>query len=167
MQDPILCRYRWTLDEFLIANKQLVRHSRPARVMSRIFWVIALFLLFAGILRSINLGFDKVSYFCLAAGGVLLISRLFFRRIRVRMFERMPDRNSEILVQIYPDRLVIETGAARTETAWSRIASCTRTDEGFLLHLQPGAFYWLPFHGFTGPANIERVEQLLRSQEKL
>ncbi len=166
MQDPVLCRYRWTVDEFLTANKQMVRHSPPARIMSGILWAIAFFLLLVGIVRPINLGLDKVSCFCLVAGTVLLISRLFFRRIRARMFEKMPDRNSDVNVQIHPDRLVIETGAARTETAWSRIASSTRTDDGFLLHLQPGAFYWLPFHGFSSRADIERVEQLLVSREK-
>jgi hypothetical protein len=160
MEAPILCQYRWTLDEFLTANKQLYRHSRPAHVMSGIVWTIALLLIFFGIVRSINLGFDRVSFSLLVGGITLLISRLFFRRIRVRMFETMPDRGSDVIIQISPDQLIVETAAARTETAWSRIASCKRTDKGFLLHLQPGAFYWLPFHGFLKEADIERFELL-------
>ena len=110
MQDPIQCRYRWTLEEFVKANEQNRRHSGGARRILWIFWTIALFLLFAGIVRTMNRhGFDRTSAMLLVGGTLLLASRLFHRRMLMLMFKKMPDRDSDVRLQISPDRVIIES----------------------------------------------------------
>lgn len=164
MSDVIHCRYRWTVDEFITANEQYRRHSRAVRKLLVGLWVAAIVLLAAGVIRLVNFGFNKTSVVLMVFGVVIVMSRLFSGRVLARTFANHPDRDADVQVQVYPDRLVLETKTARTEIAWSRITNMVRTEQGFVLYFQPGAFHWLPLHGFAQAADIERFESLVANQ---
>jgi hypothetical protein len=153
-----------TLDEFLMVNRQHRRRNRRATMMLLIIGIMGLVMVAAGIVEIVNRGVDFATVYLLAMGGFLWL--LIANRLRAvaKAFETFPDRNSEFRYQIDPDRLIVETAGSRTETAWFRIAKYVRSNKGFLLYPQPSQFYWLPFHGFADPADIERCDQLLASQ---
>lgn len=165
MQGPIQCEFRWTLDEFLTANAQNRRHSPAVRKGKVIFWALTLVLLLGGTVRATNRhGFDYISAVLLGGGAWLIGTYLFYRRMLVAMFAKQPDRDADIRVEIYPDRVILASPTSKTETTWSRFQRCHRTDEGFLLVLPQGSFFWLPLHGFAKPSDIDYLDQLVASQ---
>jgi hypothetical protein len=161
----IQCQYRMTLGEFLTANEQFRRHSRPLRRLVMIMWGIALCLLAAGTTRMINLGFNKTSVLLLIFGIAIIASRFFSRRVLVRMFDKLPDRDADVRWQIDAERLVVETPTSRTENTWSRVSNIVQTDRGFLIHYGAGTFHWLPLHSFSDAFDIERFERMIASRE--
>ena len=163
--NTILCQYRMTLDEFLMANEQFRRHSRPVRQLVMIIWGIALCSLTAGAIRMMNLGFNKASVIMMIFGIVLITSRFFSRRVLTRTFDKMPDRDADIRWKIDEERLVVETPNSRTENAWSRVSNIVQTDQGFLIYYGAGMFQWLPRHSFSDASDIDRFERMIASRE--
>ena len=161
MPDPIQCRYVMTLEEFITVARQHRRYSRAVRRTLLIFWSISLALLAVGIVRVVNSGFNQFSIAFLIVGSVIAIALISNRRTLENQFAKTPNRNAEFRYQILPNQLICETSGLRIEFAWFRITSFIRTDKGFLVYLHPMEFYWLPFHGFADPADIERANQIL------
>jgi RNA polymerase sigma-70 factor (ECF subfamily) len=117
MEAPIPCQYQWTRDEFLTASKQLHRHSRPARITSGIFLAIALFLLFSGVVRSINLGFDRASYFLLLYAYV---------RRRVTDIHQAQDLTQAFFERLLEKEYLADADPARGRFRSFMITACKR-----------------------------------------
>jgi hypothetical protein len=164
VEEPIHCHYRWTLEEFVTAHQEYRRHTPQVRRILLILYAIALMLIAVAIVRLANLGFNRVSVVLFMFGISILAWRLLSGRALARMFAKLPDRDTDVHWQIYPDRLVIETPSSKVETAWAGVARVMRTEQGFLIYPQPGLFYWLPFHSFSETSDIERFEDTIDSK---
>ncbi|MBW3599377.1 MAG: YcxB family protein [Planctomycetes bacterium] len=164
MDHAVTCDFRWTLEEFLTAQRLSIRYSRSARILIWIMRLIGGSFVLAGAIRTVNVGFDKWVAAMVIGGCIFLAATLSKHRFLARQYERIPEKDSHVRWEAFPDRFVIKTAASCYETSWSVITRVVRTPQGFFVYPQRYLWYWLPAHAFKNPADTERFAQFAQAK---
>ena len=162
MDEPITIKYRWTANEMVAAREYHFRNvCRP--VFRWILSFIAVLAILAGWGSYTEGGLSWRAVLFPLLGIYWLFLHRWDRRWTVRRhFRKRPDKDMTIEWTATENDFCIKTPESEARSTWKLIASATRTREGFLLYPNEGLFYWLPFHAFSSPDQIDRLEQILQ-----
>ena len=167
MEQKVVIKYRWTVDEVQQAHHYHFRHTcRPLfRVGLHCSFV---FVLLGGVLMLVTSGSSgkaplSISLGFVAAGSYWFVLRPFDRRWRIRrQFEKRPDRDLEIEWEVSDDRIIARSELGQSEIAWRAFAKVVFTPSGVMLYPNDQLYQWVPRHGFAGAGDFERFAALAR-----
>ncbi len=166
MNQAVVVKYRWTVDELLEAHCYHSRHiCRP------VFW-FALYLIgglivVAGIAA---LATDLADSFLFSTAALFIGVCYFFARPymwrwwRGRQFAKRPDRDIQIEWEISPDKICATTDLGHSEVSWQTFLKYLVTPNGILLYPNEQIFHWLPRHGFASDADFQTVVEFAQSK---
>lgn len=99
------------------------------------------------------------------AGFYWLFLRRWDRRWAIaRQFRQRPNKDEMIEYIFTDDGLCIHTSGSESKSVWDVIFKVARTKQGFLIFPSASIFYWLPFHAFAGPEQVEKLDQILKAR---
>jgi len=162
MEQPIIVRYHWTADEYIISYDCHKRRSmRPAfRTAYNILFILSC-------LASIFL-FVHRDWIVASVSGLCFIWWVFSifgtKMILRNQFAKRPDQDSDIEYQFSPEGITITTSHAHSEMKWETLTEVVRTPKGYLLYPFPQLYYWLPKEGFENEEAYERFFELAKSK---
>ena len=158
---PIVCQYRWVLDELLKAHKGHWKEMcrRPFRILLSLTGVV--FIVFAAWLFAF--GYFGVAAIWVAAALWVFWGRGVIRKLLiVRHFRKRPDRDQNLRVAFAEDGVSFTTEGAHGTSEWRLFSKARKCREGYLLYDNDRIFHWIPNDGFDSEDGRERFEQLLR-----
>ena len=158
MEQPVTVKYRWTIEQFMCAQRV---HTRAHL---HLYLLAIAVLLITAVINGVN---DQswvggLIYF-LIVGGVLFGFWFFYSRILARItFAKRPDNNLDLNWEITSTTLALRTSKSTSEYTWELIYKVVRARGGFLLYTGSRTFSWLPRDGFMGDAEFERLDEIAR-----
>lgn len=160
MNEEVVVRFKWTVDELLRGHRTHYHH-RVRAPFRWAFWVLAAAFIIVGsrLLRhpgDVSTG-AALLFLGLYIPAVFLLIRP--RKIR-RQFARRRDRDGEVKWRISADRLHVETKNGTSDFAWAALVKVVQSPDGYLLYPTAQMFHWLPRHGFAGDDDFARIAEL-------
>lgn len=169
MEQPVVIRFRWTVDDLLQAYRYHFRHRcRPAFRFGLHFLFGVL--LIGGILMLTTAGPKgkaplPVSLGFVAVGIYWFAFRSLDRRWSVRrLFNKRPDRDVELEWRVAADKIRTQSTLGQSEVEWQAFTKVLRTPDGVMLYPNDQIYHWLPRRGFASDAEFERFVLLAKSK---
>jgi hypothetical protein len=176
MDQPIIVRFRWSVDDLIEGYRCYFRHTCRPIIRVGLHFIVAI-LSIGGILALLHyygvlhyagyqlnsplipIGFVVVGFYW------FIVRRFDFRRTLRRRYAKRPDRDSEIEWQITPDKLSTRDRVAYSEFSWEALAKIVRTPSGLMFYYFFGPVWsYLPRRGFTNNAEFEQLVDLAKSK---
>jgi hypothetical protein len=169
MEQLITAKYRWSVEDFVQANRYHLRHLfHPlTRFSLHVFFAILFLAGIGGLLTypKPNVTSLAVQSGCIVAGLYWFVFRRFdFRSAMRRRYAKRPDKDSEVEWEIGPDKLAVRWCLGYSEFKWEAILQVVRTPGAVLLYPLDLCFYYLPRHGFSSNAEFEQVVELAKGR---
>lgn len=165
MSSTINASFRWSKDEFLLAQGLAVRHSRNVPWFYRGVTAIGVIILLSGIVHLYQHTIEWPGFlFTVLFGGLFCSMPFLARRAALKLYAQKPDRDMEVTWDISEDGVRSKTALAASENTWAFFQKVLRAREGFLLYPSGRVFHWLPMHAFRDTADVERFAQLAKSK---
>ncbi len=164
MNEEILIRFRWTADELVEGARWDLRQRIPKPVR-RMFWLVVVVSLLGGIAILARWPTSLGGAALIALGTQLPMTHYLVRPWRLRRgFQKMPDRDSEIVWQLSAAGLKARGSYTSADLQWSAFTKVVRTPVGYLLYPTDQIFHWLPRHGFGSEAEFGFIGEMVRAK---
>lgn len=165
MEEPVTIKYRWTVDELLMAQRFNFRHScRPALRFARYF---IFFLMIVAGYGVVNDGHRAFGIVLSLLGVYLLAIRPFVRPWEIRRaFAKRTDKDLELEWQVTSENISVRSTAHSADYTWPLVGKVVQTPKGMLIYSSDQMFQWLPRHGFADDHEFQRMAGIARSKVK-
>ncbi len=164
MESLINIKYRWTEEEMAALSRYLHQASTGPK-FHRLFQAAAVLMFVSGVFYLATGRSSAFGIISIASAIYWLFFHPFMLRWLVRrQFDKHPERGQEIEWQISPDRLFVRDGLGQSEFKWEALTKIVRTPGGFIFYSTDSVYCWLPHHGFTDTAGVERLSALAKSK---
>jgi len=161
--NPLTGSFQWTLEDWLLLQKVMMRRSRTLRLFRLVPWIamaaIAVDLVLAA--KSKGVTFNIVFAAIVVVGAFILV-RFWMQRALSRHYQTRPERDMKIELTITEDAICSHSEIAKSEFQWSAFKEVLRLQRGFVLFLG-NAFLWVPTRAFACETDVQRFEQMVRS----
>lgn len=164
MDNPVVAKFTFDESVWLGTHAAYYRLKR-----SLLFWVGAILASLAcvtlGLFVMIHMGKIVTGSLFVGLPIWLCFERSFFRRRRLKKaFNKLPQRNREVIWRFESDRMFVEDGEGHSDFSWQDLVQVAYGRDGLLLFPQDNLFIGIPAAAFASPEDFERVVTLVKSR---